>query len=128
MCRDVKCLDLAAKAAEQSRFDKSRHGAVLIKGGSIINVTSNNGNYSSFGSRFRDPNKGMATHHAELSCILGLPKNVTNGSSLYCARINKKGLWRLSKPCKMCQKALKFVGIKKVIYTTGPGEYKSYRL
>jgi tRNA(Arg) A34 adenosine deaminase TadA len=118
---------MAARAAEQSEYEVFRHGAVLIRGGSVLNISSNSNNHTSFGQRFRlDP--GRATHHAETACILGLDKSITQGSTVYVARINRQGEWKMSKPCSMCHEAMRFVGVKKVVYTTAPGEWESYKI
>lgn len=97
VCKETRCLRMAAKAAEQSGHDTFRHGAVLIKGGSILNFSSNSDNHTSFGQRFRT-SPGPATHHAEMACILGLDRSITSGATLYVARINKSGVWKMSKP------------------------------
>jgi len=118
---------MAARAAEQSEYEQFRHGAVLIRGGSVLNISSNSNNHTSFGQRFRiDP--GRATHHAETACVLGLDKSITRGSTLYVARINKQGDWKMSKPCSMCHEVMKFVGVKRVVYTVGPNQWDSYKI
>ena len=127
MCKEIRRLRMAAKAAEQSGHDKFRHGAVLIKGGSILNVAANSDNHSSFGQRFRTM-PGKATHHAELGCILGLDRTSTQGSTIYVARVNRGGDWKMSKPCSMCHEVMKYVGIKKVVYTIGEDEWGTYNL
>ena len=127
MCKELRALRGAAKAAEQSGHDTFRHGAALIKGGSILNVSANSDNHSSFGQRFRS-SPGPATHHAELACILGIDKSSTTGATVYVARINKNGKWRMSKPCSMCHEAMKFAGIKKVVYTISDNEWGVYKL
>lgn len=38
---------------------------------------------------------------------------------VYVVRINKQGLWRMSKPCKNCERALRNAGVYTVVYTTG---------
>lgn len=123
-----RCFSLARNVAYNSPYGKIRHGAVLIKGGSVINVSFNKDNYSSFGTRFRSPLRGHATVHAELGCILGLPRDVTSGADLYVCRINRKGEFRFSKPCSMCHEALKHVGIKRVYYTTNNNTIEMYKL
>ena len=128
MCKDLRGLRVAARAAEQSGYKRFRHGATLVRGGSVMNVASNSGNYTSFGQRFRDPTTGKATHHAETACVLGLDKSITQGSTMYVARINKQGEWRMSKPCSMCHEVMKFVGVKRVVYTVGPSEWGSYKM
>ena len=123
-----RCFSLARNIAHNSPYGKIRHGAVLTKGGSIINASFNKDNYTSFGSRFRSPLRGHATVHAELGCILGLPRDVTSGTDLYVCRINRKGEFRFSKPCSMCHEALKHVGVKRVYYTTSDNTVEMYKL
>ena len=118
---------MAVKAAEQSEHDTFRHGAVLIKGGSVLNIAANNDNHTSFGQRFRSQ-PGRATQHAETACVLGIDRAITQGATVYAARINRSGEWKMSKPCSMCHEVMKFVGIKRVVYTTGPNEWDSYRI
>jgi deoxycytidylate deaminase len=114
--RHKRMLSLAAAYAEKSPCDKSRHGALLVKGGSIINASWNINRYCNFGVRFRtDP--GEACLHAEIKAVLGLPRATTEGATIYVARINKSGNMLLSKPCSMCEAALRFVGVKKAVYT-----------
>jgi len=118
---------MACKAAEQSGHDVFRHGAVLIRGGSILNISSNSDNHTSFGQRFRNQ-PGRATHHAETACVLGLDKSVTRGSTMYVARVNRQGEWKMSKPCSMCHEVMRFVGVKRVVYTIGPNEWGTYKI
>ena len=127
MCKEVRRLKIAAKVAEQSGHDTFRHGAVLIKGGSVLNLAANSNNHTSFGQRFRS-SPGRATHHAETACVLGLDRSSTHGATMYVARVNKTGEWKLSKPCSMCHEVMKFVGIKRVVYTTGDNEWESYKV
>ena len=120
--------NLARNVAANSEYGKIRHGALLVKGGSVINVCYNKDNYSSFGCRFRSPHRGHATVHAELGCILGMPRDVTMGADVYVCRINKKSEFRNSKPCSMCHAALKHVGVKRVYYTTNNNTVEMYKL
>ena len=126
--RTKRYFDLARNTAFNSEYGKIRHGAVLVKGGSVINTCFNKDKFCSFGTRFRSPARGPATIHAELGCILGLPRDVTTGSDIYVCRINKKGEFRNSKPCAMCHEVLNHVGIKRVYYTTGEGTVEMYKL
>ena len=119
---------LARNIAYNSPYGKIRHGAVIIKGGSILNASFNKENYSSFGTRFRSPHRGHATVHAELGCILGLTRDSTVGADVYVCRINRDGDYRNSKPCSMCHEALKHVGVKRVYYTTNDNTIEMYKL
>ena len=126
--RQRRFFNLAKNIAHDSSYDKLRHGAVLVKGGSVISAACNKDNFSSFGSRFRDPDAGHGTHHAELGCVLGISRDVTSGSDIYVCRVNKQNEFRLSKPCRMCHDIMKHVGIKRVYYTTEDGSVKMYKL
>ncbi len=119
---------LAKNIADNSPYGKIRHGAVLVKGGSVINAAFNKDNYTSFGTRFREKHRGPATVHAEIGCVLGLARTVTTGSDLYVCRINRNGEFRNSKPCAMCHEALRHVGIKRVFYTTNDDTIEMYKL
>jgi tRNA(Arg) A34 adenosine deaminase TadA len=121
-------LSVAQNVASYSDYGKIRHGAVLVKGGSILNTAFNKDKFSSFGERFRAQGVGPATHHAELSCVTGLNKSKTSGASIFVVRLNRTGELRLSKPCPMCHDVLKFTGVKKVYYSTNDGSIEMYKL
>jgi deoxycytidylate deaminase len=123
-----RTLELAKRVASNSTYGKLKHGAVLIKGGNIVNVAFNKPDFTKFGNRFRNNYTcGHATTHAEIGAILGLSRSATEGATVFVVRVNRHGEYRMSKPCPMCEDVLKFVGVKKVVYTTGGnaiGEYK----
>ena len=126
--RITRYFDLAKNAAFNSGYGKLRHGALLVRGGSIISTCFNKDKFCSFGGKFRHRDRGPATIHAELGCILGLPRDVTVGADIFVCRINKLGEFRNSKPCAMCHEAMKYVGIKRVYYTTKEGSVEMYKL
>jgi len=126
--RQQRYIQLAKNLAHQSSYGKIKHGAVLVKGGSVISSAFNKDKFSSFGHRFRKHGCGHATHHAEIGCILGIDRSKTSGATVYVVRINRKGEYRLSKPCPMCHEVLKYCGVKKVVYTTNEKEVRSYKL
>ena len=127
--RIQRYFELAKRMAKESTYGKLRHGAVLVKGGSIISVGLNKGCYCKFGNRFRDSyNFGHATQHAEISAVLGVGSGASQGSSIYVARVNNHNQYRMSKPCGMCHDALKFVGVKKAYYTTGENTYEECKI
>ena len=125
MGKQRRYISFAKKVAEQSNYGKFRHGAVLVKGSSIRNVACNKHRHCSFGKRFRDHNDGDPTLHAELGAILGMDRSITQGSTIYVVRINREGLPRMSKPCPMCESALKHVGVKRVVYTDRNGRIEN---
>mgnify|MGYP001959706850 FL=1 len=115
--RHKRYMELAARLANESCSPDYRHGALLLRGSNIIGLSTNKNRHSRFGNRFRDRDCGHATQHAELGCILGIDRRKTKGSVMYVCRIGKKGDFRLSKPCSMCQSVLRYVGVKKVYYS-----------
>ena len=120
-------MQLAAHLAHQSEFPDYRHGAVLVKG-SIRNMSFNKDNYCAFGSRFQKEHSGRTTLHAELGAILGMDRRITEGATVYVARVGREGDYKLSKPCQMCHEALKHVGVKRVVYTINSKIAGSYKL
>jgi len=126
--RHRRHLLLAERVAHSSDFEEYRHGAVLARGKKVINVSANKNSYKSWAQRYRHRDCGSATHHAELGCILGVDRSLTQGATVYVARIGKKGDRRLSKPCPMCESAMRHVGIKEVIYTVDNEEVGRMKL
>ena len=121
-------MQLAKNVAEQSTYGKLKHGAILVKGGSVLNTAYNKDKFTAFGNRFRKEGLGPATHHAEIGCLLGLDRSKTEGSTIYVVRINRHGQFRLSKPCSMCHDIMKHCGVKRVVYTVNDEEIASYKL
>ena len=124
-----RTLELAKRVASNSTYGRLMHGAILIKGGNVVNVAFNKPDFTSFGNRFRNNYTcGDATTHAEIGAILGLARSATAGATVFVVRVNKLGEYRMSKPCPMCEEVLKFVGVKKVVYTTGQDTMGEHRL
>ncbi len=121
-------IEYAKKIAKKSECGKFRHGAILVKGNSVRNISCNKHRHCGFGARFRESDRGTATLHAELGAILGMNRTITVGATVYVARINKDGETRNSKPCAMCQSAMEYVGIRRVIYTDAAGDVVSMKL
>lgn len=116
-------IEIAKKVAHHSTHCH-KLGAVLIKGGSIINVGFNKLKSHKFARRF---NKNY-TRHAELMCILGVDRKVTTGATLYIVRLKADDKLGLAKPCKLCQELLMFVGVKKVVYSDNEGNFQRLKL
>ncbi len=126
--KNKRYIEFAKRIAEQSNYGKFRHGAVLVKGSSIRSVSTNKHRHCSFGTRFRHPDYGDATLHAELGAILGIDRATTQGADVYVARINKEGEARISKPCQMCEAAMRHVGVRRVFYTDKEGKIERMKL
>ena len=126
--KNKRYIEFAKRVAEQSSYGKFRHGAVLVKGNSVRSISCNKHRHCSFGARFRKEGYGEATLHAELGAILGMDRSTTQGSTVYVARINKEGEARISKPCPMCEAAMRHVGVRRVYYTNEHGKIERMRL
>ena len=126
--RKKRFIDLAKRVAANSTLTSYRHGAVLVRANIVLNVSCNKNAYTRFGERFRKRDKGDATHHAELGCILGLDRSVTQGADVYVVRVGSSGNLLLSKPCDMCEAALRHVGVRRVYYSLSNGKIEFYRL
>jgi tRNA(Arg) A34 adenosine deaminase TadA len=78
--------------------------------------------------RFRKKDLGLATVHAELGAILGVDRKLTHGATIYVARIGKEDAYRPSQPCGMCMAAMRYVGVKRVVFTINNKFAGSYKL
>lgn len=110
-------LNLAQKAAGASECVQ-RHGAVVVRGGSVLSIGVNKwrNDVALANDMMDDGRSADVSVHAEIDAL----SRVSNpaGATIYVARINKSGEPRLSKPCNRCAKALREAGITKVVYTT----------
>jgi deoxycytidylate deaminase len=117
------------KAIEEAY--KSEHtfrlGAVLFKSGRIFGVGHNSNRYSSsIPEKYR---KFPNSCHAEMAAIMNTQNwDKLNGSSILVIRLNSKGDFALSYPCKYCKETLIHLGIKWVYYTTKEGEIRKERI
>lgn len=109
-------LNLAMRAAESSDCQQ-RHGAIVVRGGSVLAIGVNKWrNDITMAGLLHD--QGRSTDisiHAEIDAL----SRVSNprGATIYVARVNRTGKARLSKPCVNCAKALKKAGVSKIVYT-----------
>ena len=112
---------LATKIARESKFERARMGAVVVRGGRVLSTGCNRIGFSKY---LRD-RKFDESVHAEAQAILGLLKrnklDLLAGSTLYVSRVNNSGTARYARPCPACQRLCESVGIRKVIYTTNTG-------
>jgi len=114
-----RLLEVAGRAAISSTHHDHRHGAVLIKGGSILATGHNQSDFSKHAGLHRDFTEySIGSLHAEIAVLRGLSKNTTQGSVVYVVRLGKKcNKFKMSRPCMMCMSALRDAGIKRVIFT-----------
>jgi tRNA(Arg) A34 adenosine deaminase TadA len=117
--RFERLLDQAHTEAEKSDSEApSRHGAVLFNGAHIISAGHNSDRFVSWTHHFGIFYRSM---HAELGCLHGVSDSQIKGADLLVCRINKAGVFRLSKPCQKCLDIMATKGVRKCYYTTGHG-------
>lgn len=112
--REQAFLSVARYLATKSE-SKQKHGAVVVRGGSVIGTGYNKDrNHPDYVSP-----EHIKTHcsvHAEIEAIRDAGWKV-RGAVLYVARVNRFGEDRDSKPCDRCTVVIQETEIKKVIYT-----------
>jgi deoxycytidylate deaminase len=118
--REKAFLSVARYLASKSD-SRQRHGAVVVKGGSVIGTGFNKDrNHPDIVSP--EHIKSHCSVHAEVDAIRDAKWNV-KGAVLYVARVNNQGKDRNSKPCDRCMVVIEEAQIKKVIYTGSENDY-----
>ena len=102
---------IAREVSLSSKMAK-RMGACLVKGGKIISSGFNERKYSKL-ARFHD----SKTRHAEISALLGVPKDKSRGADVYVYREWKNGRIADSKPCPPCLVQLRLAGVDRVYHS-----------
>jgi deoxycytidylate deaminase len=111
---------IAHEEAKKSDIDKSKHGAVILKGNTIIGT-----GYNKYCNNI---NKKCYTDHAEIEAIVNAikiyGKESLYNTELYVVRIAKDNIdiksrhgLRMSKPCKNCTNFIIKNNIKTVYYS-----------
>lgn len=116
--RDVAYLKVALALAETSEC-RMRHGAVVVRGGSVIATGVNRHRNHPLVLSTLDDARTQASTHAEINALkhIDIYRPVTNGAVIYIARVNKQGKPMMSRPCNQCFISLMEYGIKEVVYT-----------
>jgi len=94
-----------AQAASRSTHAKSRHGAMLVKGGRVLALAWNS--YSK---------------HAEIAVMKQVTADQCKRSIIWTVRIRKDGRLLLGLPCISCLRDMQAAGVKMVWYSLANGE------
>lgn len=113
-------LNLASRIAETSELPQ-KHGAVIVKSGSVLSVGVNKWRNKQLLNNDKDEYNPYLTYHAEVDAISHYVGDLT-GATIYISRIGKDGSEKFSRPCMRCLKEIKSSGIKKIVYTTENGD------
>lgn len=92
---------------------RSRHGAVIIKGGSVLNVGINRSRTGD--TWITDRPRNTCSIHAEIAAMRACGD--VRGATLYVARVNKRDGLRPSAPCQNCRREIELRGLKKVVHS-----------
>lgn len=97
---------------------RARVGACLVKRKRIISIGKNKP-YKTHPMTIK--HREFGTVHAELDCMIGINRDIIDGSTIYLYRETSDKKLAMSKPCPMCENELITNGVKKVFYTTKNG-------
>lgn len=109
----------AALASPGTRGNRSsfRLGAIIVAKKRILAAKYNSLKTHPKLARFYQ----YAYLHAESCAILSLGLANCSGTNMYVVRIKRDNSRALAKPCDECMKLIRYVGIKKVIYSIEEG-------
>lgn len=107
--RDNALYNLALRIAEESDCT-DKHGAVIMRSGTILAVAANRFIGNPISARYL-----KKTIHSEQRAILRLGPGC-KGSILYTARLHRN---KQSGPCSMCYQLIREAGIQSIVYHTG---------
>lgn len=103
-------LDLNKTGVKKNWF----HAAIGIRADGAI-VTARNGGQ----------NTPMPSAHAEARLCRKLGKD---SPLVIVVRVNKQGQWMISKPCQNCEKTLRIMGVKRVLYTVSHEKWAQLKM
>lgn len=107
---------LAKKVSKLSDY-KIQMGAVITRNRTVISIGHNKLKYN---KRFCTPLKKL---HAEMAAVKLADREELTGCTIYVYREGHNGIPRLAKPCEDCERVLREMKIKKVIYSTSEYPY-----
>lgn len=118
-------IKLCLEECEKSEY-KFHVGSVIFKGKRILASGHNGLRSSRIDNRYKNYINSL---HAEQAALMQLDWTKLNGCSILVIKCSKtKKLLSNAFPCEMCQKFLKYVGIRDVYYSTENGEISYCRL
>ncbi len=120
-------ISIATKQANKSCY-RYKVGAIIVKGGRLLAT-----GYNVVGKTNPNHQTFPESVHAEEAAILSRIKTKDGlaslqGATIYVSRVTSKGSPGLAKPCINCERLIRAVGIKKVVYTTNDGQTEVYKL
>jgi len=120
---------LLEPVAELSDHPRYKMAAAIVQKNRVISFGYNRMKTDPLQARFAK-NQDCIYLHAEIACIKNALRKLDvdnlRKTDLYVMRVrnNDDGTeWAMSKPCEGCMRAIEEFGIRRVFYTTNPGEF-----
>ena len=109
----------------QAEFEAEKSGHRMRMGAVIFSkkkIISSSTNYACRSARHlrQKYTRWKGSIHAEVAAVINAKRDL-KGASIFVIRINRRGEWRLAKPCKHCREYLEWVGIRFCYYSTNDG-------
>ena len=110
--RDEYFLELAKKEAMKSTYTPQRVGAVIVRKGTVVGRGFNQKRHTG-----KVKTQWPDSLHAEAAAIIDTSRRLLAKSTIYVCRIKKDGTSAMAKPCDYCAALLKYVSVKRVVYS-----------
>lgn len=122
-----RIVDFAVEEARKSEYYPHHLGAVIFNKHKVISKACNkvvNGPILKYLNRkvIKRDDQSLSIH-AEMDALIKANYSDLNGASICVVRINKKGEFRLARPCDNCMMHLIAAGIKNIIYSISSYPY-----
>lgn len=122
--RDLRFLGTALKESAKSTYFRVRIGAVLARGNYLISKGANLSTSHPLQRTHNDAVGRIAPAHAlhaEMNAIVKAKGEDLRGSTIYVARLDRRGALGMCRPCSACERALRDRGVSRVVYTSPDG-------
>ena len=120
LSRDIRILtklhDVCVGNAVQLRC---RHVAALACRNTIVSIGMNKA-HSDPGFYRLSRSQDKQYIHAEYDCLNNMPEDCSK-YALYVMRVDRRGKWAMSKPCPICERAIRERRIARVVHTINNG-------
>lgn len=122
-----KAQNLAIDLARANPY-KYKVAAVAVTGGAIVSVGMSSGKTHPLQSKYTaksetKPPDILPTLHAEIDCIQGCSIHI---DTMIIARVLKDGTLGISKPCPICDLALRDFKVSTIYYLNSEGKWCKY--
>lgn len=117
----MKFFQLAKKLSYSGTHWQHKVGACVIRKNRVVST-----GFNQVKTHTKSPHPYNMLH-AELAAIIGCSYEELDGATIYVYRQHRDGNPAMSKPCPICEAALRQAGIKKVFYSAN-NEFKEMEL